>query len=373
MDSDLLAGFRALLDPVNALADAAPGFVWRLQTEAGNATSLRIFGADDQLVNMSVWSSAEALWEFVYAADHLAVMRRRREWFERMPMGPLSGFSRERSRCRWESYMCLWWVPAGHLPRISEAEERLTHLREHGPTPHAFTFKTRVDAPGSVPPELVIFDCDGVLVDSEPATCEVMAELITELGLPKSAADCEREYVGQWWPDSEARIAAELGRPLPPGFEAEYRRRQDAALSAGVDPIPGVVAAVDRVEADGLATCVASNGPHEKMAITLGGAGLAERFEGRIFSSADVAAGKPAPDLFRHAAAGMEVRPEACVVVEDSPLGALGASRAGMPVLGFRGHAGAGALAAAGAIPFERMDEVPGLIRALGQTAPIAH
>jgi glycosidase len=124
VDSPLVAEFIALLDPVNALADAAPGFVWRLQADDGNATSFHIYGDDTLNVNMSVWESREALWSFVYSGDHLAVMRRRREWFTRL-----------------EQFICLWWVPAGHLPDIPEAEGRLTHLREHGPTPTAFTFK----------------------------------------------------------------------------------------------------------------------------------------------------------------------------------------------------------------------------------------
>jgi Domain of unknown function (DUF3291) len=129
VDSPPLADFKAMLDPINAIADAAPGFVWRLQDESGNATAIRIF-EDGLMVNMSVWESVDALWDFVYASDHLAVMRRRREWFARM-----------------ELFMCLWWVPAGHIPGVSEAEERLTHLREHGPTEHAFTFKKRFAPP----------------------------------------------------------------------------------------------------------------------------------------------------------------------------------------------------------------------------------
>lgn len=129
-DSPVMADFMALLDPINELAERSPGFVWRLIDEGSNdATSLRIFDDDTQLVNMSVWESADALWDFVYASDHLAVMRRRREWFERMEM-----------------FMCLWWIEAGHEPPVSEAEERLTHLRDHGPTAHAFTFKQRFEA-----------------------------------------------------------------------------------------------------------------------------------------------------------------------------------------------------------------------------------
>jgi hypothetical protein len=127
LDRPEMAGFVAELDPINALADTAPGFVWRLQTEEGNATSIRAFDDDLMLVNMSLWESAEALADFVYRSDHLGVMRRRREWAEHMR----------------EAYMVLWWVAAGEIPTVDEAKERLEHLREHGPTPAAFTFKKR--------------------------------------------------------------------------------------------------------------------------------------------------------------------------------------------------------------------------------------
>ena len=350
LDSPLVADFMALLDPINAVADAAPGFVWRLQTAEGNATSLHIYGDDIGLarefhVNMSVWESKQALWDYFYASEHLAVMRRRREWFKRI-----------------EEFMCLWWVPAGHLPDIPEAEERLTQLRAEGPTPAAFTFKRDFPAPGSVEPEVVVFDCDGVLVDSEPTTAEVMAELITEVGVPTTPADVMRDYVGDWWPDSMRKIEAKLGRPLPPDFTDTYRSRQDAALSVGVEPVRGVLEVIDAVEAAGLRTCVASNGPHPKMEITMGSAGVRERFEGRIFSSADVERGKPAPDLFLHVAEEMGVAPEACVVVEDSPLGVRGARAAGMAAFGYTGHAPAKKLAAAGAHTFSSMGELPGLL-----------
>ncbi len=122
----------ALLDPVNAIADRAPGFVWRLQTEDGNATSIPVLGDARLIVNMSVWASIDELAAFVYRSGHVAVMRRRREWFERIKV-----------------FMALWWVPAGHLPTVAEAEERLSHLRSHGPTAHAFTFRRRFPAPGA--------------------------------------------------------------------------------------------------------------------------------------------------------------------------------------------------------------------------------
>ena len=257
---------------------------------------------------------------------------------------------------------CLWWVPGGHVPEGPEGEERLAALREHGPTAHSFTAGERFEAPSLERPELVVFDCDGVLVDSEPATCVVMAEIITELGLPTTPEECMRDYVGDWWPDTERKLAAKLGRALPDDFEATYRSRQDDALRRGVDPVAGVVAVIDAVEEAGIRTCVASNGPHAKMEITLGGAGLRERFEGRIFSSADVARGKPAPDLFAHVAERMGAEPSRCVVVEDSPLGIRAARTAGMAALGYTGHQPAERLRAAGAPDFGSMAEVPELL-----------
>jgi len=132
IDSPALAEFVELLEPVNALADSSPGFVWRLQDESGDATSIRPFEDERILVNMSVWNSVDALWSFVYAGRHLDVMRRRREWFTRLA----------------EAHMALWWIPAGELPSLDDARERVEHLRAHGPTPHAFTFKRCFDAGG---------------------------------------------------------------------------------------------------------------------------------------------------------------------------------------------------------------------------------
>jgi heme-degrading monooxygenase HmoA len=125
LDSPALAEFVAALEPINALADASPGFVWRLQTEEGDATGIRAFGDDRLIVNMSVWESLPALRAFVYSSGHREVLRRRREWFERLG----------------EAVLALWWVPAATLPTIAAAEARLEHLREHGPTPYAFTFR----------------------------------------------------------------------------------------------------------------------------------------------------------------------------------------------------------------------------------------
>lgn len=138
LDSPLLADFAAALDPVNAMADAAPGFVWRLQTEDGNATAVQAFqwdqaGSAGVLVNMSVWESVEALAGFVYSDAHRQVLRRRRQWFERMAT----------------AYVALWWTPRGHTPTTGEAEERVIHLRVFGPTPHAFTLREHFPPPGA--------------------------------------------------------------------------------------------------------------------------------------------------------------------------------------------------------------------------------
>jgi hypothetical protein len=131
VDSPVMSEFMALLDPINALADDSPGFVWRLQTEEGNATALHPYGDERLLLNMSVWESVDELAEFVYRSAHVDVMRRRREWFAHMRM-----------------YMALWWIPAGYIPTVADAEERLDHLATFGPTPFAFTFKVRFPPPG---------------------------------------------------------------------------------------------------------------------------------------------------------------------------------------------------------------------------------
>jgi hypothetical protein len=124
MDSPVMAEFALNLERINALADASPGFVWRLQTEDGDATSLRPFPQENLIVNMSVWRDAESLRRYVYASAHVEIMRRRREWFERMP----------------QAYLVLWWVPRGHRPSVDEGAARLEALRAHGPHADAFSF-----------------------------------------------------------------------------------------------------------------------------------------------------------------------------------------------------------------------------------------
>ncbi len=138
VDSPVLAGFMAALEPVNAVADAAPGFLWRLQTEDGNATAIHSFewdAADSAgvIINMSVWESVEALATFVYSSEHRSVLRRRREWFEPMR----------------EAYTALWWIPRGTIPTVADAEDKVRYLRRHGPTPEAFTLKVHFPPPGA--------------------------------------------------------------------------------------------------------------------------------------------------------------------------------------------------------------------------------
>jgi hypothetical protein len=131
LDGPELARFVAQLEPLNALADQSPGFVWRLQTEEGDATAIRPFEDDRVIVNLSVWASLEALRTFVYATRHLDVMRHRRAWFHRMP----------------DPYLALWWLPAGTIPTVTEARERLELLAANGPTADAFTFRASFPEP----------------------------------------------------------------------------------------------------------------------------------------------------------------------------------------------------------------------------------
>jgi len=209
--------------------------------------------------------------------------------------------------------------------------------------------------------ELVILDCDGVLVDSEPLSNQAMAEALTAIGLPCTQEDCVRDFLGRSMASVLEEVTRRLGRPAPDGFEADFRARAQIAFTRELEPVPGVAAALDRIATP---TCVASSGPHAKIRFTLGHTGLLERFEGRIFSASEVARGKPAPDLFRHAAARLRVAPARCAVVEDSPVGVAAARAAGMHALGFAGRTPAAALA--GARTFTDMAELPELLREKG-------
>jgi hypothetical protein len=148
MDSPVMADFANNLDRINALAERSPGFAWRLQGDAGNATDIRPFEQENMLVNMSVWRDLDALRAYVYDSAHLEIMRRRREWFEKMG----------------EAYLVLWWVPRGHRPSVEEAVAKLELLRAKGPTQDAFTFRQAYPAPDAAQSRPVGFD------DACPAT-----------------------------------------------------------------------------------------------------------------------------------------------------------------------------------------------------------
>ncbi|HWV50115.1 MAG TPA: HAD-IA family hydrolase [Microbacterium sp.] len=186
------------------------------------------------------------------------------------------------------------------------------------------------------PIELVIFDCDGVLVDSEKLAVRVDRRVLADLGWELSERDIVHRFVGRSAAHFRAEVEAYLGRPLPDDWEAPYQHLYDDAFERELEAVAGVVGALDRI-APALATCVASSGSYEKLDRTLGMTGLLPRFEGRIFSAVDVENGKPSPDLFLHAAARMGAAPEACVVIEDSRFGVAAARAAGMRALGYAG------------------------------------
>lgn len=210
-----------------------------------------------------------------------------------------------------------------------------------------------------VVPELVIFDCDGVLVDSDRISLRVQAEWISALGLKTSYEDCVRDFLGLGMPATLRIISERLGRPLPSGWEEGLDAAVREAFRNELRPVPGVVEALDEID---LPTCIASSGSHKKMRFTLGLTGLWDRFAGRIYSSEEVQRGKPAPDLFLHAASRMSTPPHQCVVVEDSPFGVAGARAAGMSALGYAAAAGGEALAREGAETFESMADLPALL-----------
>lgn len=208
--------------------------------------------------------------------------------------------------------------------------------------------------------ELIIFDCDGVLTDSERLAIKVDMAIMDELGLSLREADVIELLMGRSDLETRREIEARLGRALPDTWQQEVDRRYREAFAAELTPVPGVVDALAQVR---LRTCVASSATHQHLHYTLEMTGLYESFRGRIFSAEDVAAGKPAPDVFLHAAAQMGSAPERCLVVEDSVNGVRAARAAGMRVLAFGGgmtpkHL----LAGSDTVVFERMCELPSLI-----------
>lgn len=211
--------------------------------------------------------------------------------------------------------------------------------------------------------ELVIFDCDGVLVDSEPISNGVLAKLLTDEGLPTTLAEARGAYQGLLLDDVLTDAQAKLGRPLPEGWLDRFERQRSQAFRAELCPIAGVVEAIERIREAGIAVCVASQGKLEKTRLSLRITGLDELFEDdALFSAYQVPRGKPHPDLFLYAAREMSVDPSKCAVIEDTPSGVIAAVAAGMGVFGYSADSDKQALRGAGAEPFDSLDGLPGLL-----------
>ncbi|MCW7946728.1 hydrolase [Streptomyces hygroscopicus] len=184
--------------------------------------------------------------------------------------------------------------------------------------------------------DLVIFDNDGVLVDSEPISNRILAAYLTELGHPTTYEDSIRDYMGSAMHRIHDIVQERSGQRLPTDFDDVFHARVFAAFERELKPVAGIMDVLEKLAADQVPYCVASSGSHERIRVGHRTTGLDRWFDsGRIFSSQDVGRGKPAPDLFLYAAERMGVAPKRCVVVEDSPLGVRAAVAAGMDVLGF--------------------------------------
>jgi HAD superfamily hydrolase (TIGR01509 family) len=213
-------------------------------------------------------------------------------------------------------------------------------------------------------PELVIFDCDGVLVDTEPVSNAVMSAALAHHGFRISADDCRLRFVGRTIEAVQGAVEAEIGRPLGADWPDRVRRETEAAFDRGVQPIPGIEAAVAAVKAAGIPFCVASSGKFSKMRKSLGTARLLPHFEDVLFSAEQVRRGKPAPDLFLFAAERMGVAPASCVVIEDSVPGVQAGRAAGMRVLAFAGDPMSvkAGLLETGVESFSNMNDLPPLL-----------
>ncbi len=220
--------------------------------------------------------------------------------------------------------------------------------------------------------DLVIFDCDGVLVDSEALACVVHADVLTQFGYAITAEQVHDRFLGRSAREARLEVETELGRALSDDYTVHLRAEIDRAFGAQLQPMPGIQTALSRL---GHKVCVASSGTLTRIRSSLATTGLIDHFAPHLFSAADVAYGKPAPDLFLHAAAQMGVRPERCLVIEDSIPGVTAGLAAGMTVFGFTGgsHCRAGharVLLALGAhAVFDDMTQLPDLIVKYGSVA----
>jgi HAD superfamily hydrolase (TIGR01509 family) len=217
--------------------------------------------------------------------------------------------------------------------------------------------------------DLVIFDCDGVLVDSEVISCRAHADVLTRHGYPITSEQVFDRFLGRSTRQAHLEVEAELGRSMPDDFHAQLRDELFRSFEARLEAVPFIDRALDAIAPP---ICVASSGSQERMRVSLGRVGLYDRFAPNIFSATQVANGKPAPDLFLFAAGHMGAAPGRCLVIEDSIPGIKGARAAGMTVLGFHGgsHCRPGyaeTLCAAGALlAFDDMRQLPDLIGRIG-------
>ena len=209
---------------------------------------------------------------------------------------------------------------------------------------------------------LVIFDCDGVLVDSEPIAARLTAEAVSELGWQISPEIAKAEFLGDTFGNIIRRVEERIGHPVPAAWPAKSQANLLRALERELTPVPGVRAAIEALTAAGAQLAVGSQGSHEKMQLTLGVTGLLPFFSGRIFSATQVARPKPAPDLFLLAAQTLGFSPSQTVVVEDSTRGVKAALAAGMRILGYTASVGREAIVAAGAEPVDDLAQVPALL-----------
>ncbi|WFE90085.1 HAD family hydrolase [Roseibium porphyridii] len=213
-------------------------------------------------------------------------------------------------------------------------------------------------------PSLVIFDCDGVLVDTERMTNQNMADLVSALGFEISGAECQRRFMGRTLENVKEMVEDLIGYKLPDDWPDQVRMRDLESFKSGVPAIKGIESVLDELDRREVPYCVGSSGKYEKMHATLGSSGLLPRVKGRLFSAQDCERGKPSPDVFLLAAKKMGHPPETCVVIEDSLPGVRAAVAAGMTVFAFAEDPASDkeALRAAGAILFEEMADLPDLL-----------
>lgn len=213
-----------------------------------------------------------------------------------------------------------------------------------------------------LPPAAVIFDCDGVIVDSEEMTFDLLVDEFAAHGLALDRDVIARDYIGGTMADVAARARA-AGATLPAHWVNQFYVRLYAHLARGTPLVPDVLTVLDALDDAGIPYAIGSNGSDEKMQVTLGQhAGLLARFQGHLYSGQTLGAPKPAPDLYLHAAKALGAAPSACIVIEDSPTGARAACAAGMRCFGYAAHTPPERLANEGAVPFFAMADLPGLL-----------